>query len=46
LVYFEDTPDVSAAIQREKQLKGWVRKKKVALIESMNPLWEDLFAYT
>ena len=42
LVYFEETIDVSAAIAREKQIKGWLRKKKVALIESDNPEWDDL----
>ena len=42
LVYFEETIDVNAAIAREKQIKGWLRKKKVALIESMNPEWKDL----
>jgi putative endonuclease len=42
LVYFETTPDVIAAVAREKQIKGWRRSKKVALIESVNPLWEDL----
>ncbi|MBI5214708.1 MAG: GIY-YIG nuclease family protein [Ignavibacteriae bacterium] len=42
LVYFEDTIDVNAAIAREKQIKGWVRKKKLALIESINPEWKDL----
>ncbi len=42
LVYYEETDDVTVAIGREKQLKGWLRKKKVALIESMNPYWEDL----
>jgi putative endonuclease len=42
LVYFEDTPDISAAIAREKELKGWLRVRKVALIESMNPHWKDL----
>ena len=44
LVYFEHTHDASAAIAREKQLKGWVRKKKVALVESRNPEWVDLYA--
>jgi len=34
--------DVHKAIGREKQLKGWVRAKKIALIESKNPRWEDL----
>src|SRR5947207_639403 len=44
LVYFEETGDVRAAIAREKQIKGWLRAKKVALIESVNPVWEDLSA--
>lgn len=42
LVYYESTPDVQAAIQREKEIKGWVRRKKIALIASMNPHWRDL----
>jgi putative endonuclease len=42
LVYFEETNDVNCAIAREKQLKGWLRAKKIALIESMNPEWKDL----
>jgi putative endonuclease len=42
LVYFELFRDVRAAIAREKELKGWLRKKKVALIESVNPQWQDL----
>jgi putative endonuclease len=42
LVYFEETNDIRAAISREKQIKGWLRKKKIALIESMNPGWKDL----
>jgi len=42
LLYFEETGDVQAAIAREKQIKGWVRKKKIALLESVNPKWEDL----
>ena len=45
LVYFESTDDVHEALAREKQLKGWLRKKKLALIESMNPKWADLAAY-
>jgi putative endonuclease len=44
LVYFESTNDVNEAIAREKQLKGWVRRKKVALIERDNPGWTDLAA--
>ncbi len=42
LVYFEATSDIRAAIAREKQIKGWLRSKKIALIESMNPEWRDL----
>lgn len=42
LAYFEETDDVGTAIQREKQVKGWLRRKKIALIESMNPEWGDL----
>ncbi len=44
LVYYETTSDVRDAITREKQLKGWLRAKKVALIESINPEWDDLSA--
>jgi putative endonuclease len=42
LVHYEITGDVQAAIQREKQIKGWLRKKKIALIEAANPGWNDL----
>ncbi len=42
LVYFEVTQDVGAAIAREKQIKGWLRTKKIALIDSVNPEWRDL----
>jgi hypothetical protein len=35
---------VHSAIMREKQIKGWLRKKKIALIEAMNPNWDDLSA--
>lgn len=42
LVYYESFQDVCNAIDREKQLKRWVRRKKIALIESRNPRWEDL----
>jgi putative endonuclease len=44
LVYYESTGDVTSAIAREKQLKGWLRSRKIALIESMNPEWNDLGA--
>ena len=42
LVYYESTEDVRSAIAREKQLKGWVRKKKNNLVAVFNPGWEDL----
>ena len=42
LIYYEETPNVRAAIAREKQIKGWLRKKKIALVESVNPGWKDL----
>jgi len=42
LVYFEEFGDVRDAIAREKQLKGWVRARKVRLIEQENPAWQDL----
>jgi len=42
LVYYETTNDVMAAIEREKQIKAWTRAKRVALIESVNPTWDDL----
>ena len=42
LVYYEETNDVKAAIQREKQLKKWNRKWKIELIEKLNPYWYDL----
>ena len=44
LVYYESTSSVEAAINREKQLKGWLRNKKASLIETMNPRWIDLSA--
>jgi putative endonuclease len=42
LVYWESFDEVLKAINREKQLKGWRRSKKIALIEFRNPRWEDL----
>lgn len=42
LLYFERHDDPETAILREKQMKGWLREKKVALIESSNPDWRDL----
>ena len=42
LVYVETTTDVHAALQREKQLKGWTRSRKIELIEALNPDWNDM----
>ena len=44
LVYYESFGDVTVAIGREKELKAWRREKKVALLESVNPTWQDLAA--
>jgi putative endonuclease len=44
LVYAEAFGDIRDAIAREKQIKGWLRVKKVSLIESLNPDWKDLAA--
>ena len=43
LVYFEETSSNYAAISREKQIKSWSRKRKNQLVESINPMWEDLY---
>ena len=42
LVYFETTKNIMSAIEREKQIKAWRRSKKLALISSLNPGWDDL----
>jgi len=42
LVYYECTSSIYSAIEREQQIKGWLRAKKIALIDSMNPDWKDL----
>jgi len=42
LVYFEESPSITAAIEREKQLKAGSRAKKLALINALNPYWEEL----
>jgi putative endonuclease len=42
LIYFEFMPDIKSAIAREKQIKGWTRARKNAMIETINPKWEDL----
>lgn len=41
LVYFQETNDVTAAIELEKRLKGWTREKKLELIRNFNPMWRD-----
>jgi putative endonuclease len=43
LVWFDSTPSIEGAIQREKQMKNWKREWKVALIEKTNPDWLDLY---
>ena len=42
LVHFEVVGDIRAAIAREKRIKGWLRRRKIALIESQNLDWKDL----
>ena len=42
VVYYETFTDVRNAIAREKQIKGWLRKKKIDLINSLNPGWRDM----
>jgi putative endonuclease len=42
LLYYEITDDVVRAIEREKHIKGWTRRKKIDLIELCNPGWKDL----
>jgi len=42
LVYYEETNDIRIAIEREKQMKSWSRKKKISLIEKDNSMWHDL----
>ena len=44
LVYYEETNDINSAIAREKQIKGWLREKKIKLIDESNPEWKDLSA--
>jgi putative endonuclease len=43
LVYYEETPDIYSAIEREKRLKKWNRRWKIELIEKFNRNWEDLY---
>ena len=44
LVYFEETSDIRAAIEREKQIKSWNRDRKISLIMEGNPKWTDLYS--
>jgi putative endonuclease len=44
LVYFEPFHGISAAIDREKAIKGWTRQRKISLLEAANPAWVDLAA--
>ena len=43
LVYYEVAGEISAAITREKQIKSWVRQKKLKMISTFNPEWRDLY---
>ena len=44
LVYFEETSDIKAAIEREKQIKSWKREQKVSVIMASNPRFFDLYS--
>jgi putative endonuclease len=44
LVYYEVCSDIVTAIEREKQIKGWSRKKKNDLVNTLNPSWDDLYS--
>ena len=44
LVYYEVCSDIVTAIEREKQIKGWSRKKKNELVNALNPSWDDLYS--
>ena len=44
LVYYDSTNEAISAIEREKQIKGWTRKKKINLINDFNPNWIDLYS--
>jgi putative endonuclease len=43
LVWYEYSESVNDSINREKQIKGWLRQKKVDLINNLNPEWKDLY---
>ena len=42
LVYYDSTTDIKSAIERKPQIKGWIRKRKNELVETVNPNWNDL----
>ncbi len=44
LVYYDVCSDIVTAIEREKQIKGWSRKKKNDLVNALNPSWDDLYS--
>lgn len=44
LIYYDSTNEIMSAIEREKQIKGWTRKKKINLINNFNPDWNDLYS--
>ena len=44
LIYYDSTNEAMSAIEREKQIKGWTRKKKINLIDNFNPNWTDLYS--
>ena len=43
MIYFEETNDVKAALEREKQIKSWNRQRKIWLVMDSNPRWIDLY---
>ena len=43
LVYYEETASIKEAIEREKQIKSWGRRKKEELIDTINTMWKDLY---
>lgn len=43
LVYYDCAESIISAIEREKQIKGWTKQKKINIIEAMNPEWKDLY---
>ena len=43
LVYYDSTESIISAIEKEKQIKGWTKQKKINIIDSMNPEWKDLY---